>query len=128
MTEQHLNDPVTLYVTVPNKEEGIRIGHVLVKSNLVACANVMDNVTSVFSWQGEIQEEAEQYYSQKHGRVWSKMPPPSLSQSMNTNAVCSGAADHRRQRRIHRLDKKGNTASNGLTNTDLFDNHTCRFG
>jgi periplasmic divalent cation tolerance protein len=59
MTEQHLNDPVTLYVTVPNKEEGIRIGHVLVKSNLVACANVMDNVTSVFSWQGEIQEEAE---------------------------------------------------------------------
>lgn len=59
MTEQQPDDPVTLYVTVPSKEEGIRIGHVLVKANLAACANVMDNVTSVFSWQGETQEESE---------------------------------------------------------------------
>ncbi len=59
MTDQQPDEPVTLYVTVPNKEEGIRIGHVLTKARLAACANVMDNVTSVFSWQGEIQEEAE---------------------------------------------------------------------
>lgn len=59
MTDQQPDEPVTLYVTVPNKEEGIRIGHVLIKASLAACANVMDNVTSVFSWQGEIQEEAE---------------------------------------------------------------------
>jgi len=59
MPEQHANESVTLYVTVPNKEEGIRIGHALVKAKLAACTNVMDNVTSVFSWQGEIQQESE---------------------------------------------------------------------
>ena len=59
MTEQQSDDPVTLYVTVPSKEEGIRIGHVLVKESLAACANVMDNVTSVFAWQGETQEASE---------------------------------------------------------------------
>lgn len=59
MPEQSTNEPVTLYVTVPNKEEGVRIGHALVKAKLAACANVMDNVTSVFSWQGEIQKESE---------------------------------------------------------------------
>lgn len=59
MPEQRANDAVTLYVTVPNKEEGIRLGHVLVEAKLAACANVMDNVTSVFSWQGETQQESE---------------------------------------------------------------------
>ena len=57
--QQAENNAVTLYVTIPNKEEGIRIGHILVKANLVACANVMDNVTSIFSWQGQTQEESE---------------------------------------------------------------------
>ncbi len=59
MPAQQANEPVTLYVTVPNKEEGIRIGHLLVEARLAACANVLDNATSVFSWQGEIQQESE---------------------------------------------------------------------
>lgn len=59
MPEQHTKDAVTLYVTVQNKEEGIRIGRALVEAKLAACANVMDNVTSVFSWQGDLQQETE---------------------------------------------------------------------
>ena len=59
MPKQPANEAVTLYVTVQNKEEGIRIGHALVVAKLAACANVMDNVTSVFSWQGETQQETE---------------------------------------------------------------------
>lgn len=59
MSEQFTNDAVTLYVTVPNKEEGIRISHALIEAKLAACANVMDNVTSLFSWQGETQQETE---------------------------------------------------------------------
>lgn len=70
MTERHPDDPVTLYVTVPNKAAGIRIGHALVKAKLAACANVMDNVTSVFSWQGEIQEETEAIlFAKTQGRL-----------------------------------------------------------
>jgi len=52
-------DPVVLYITVANKEEGLRIGRALVEENLCACANVMDGLTSIYRWEGEIQEGGE---------------------------------------------------------------------
>lgn len=52
-------EPVVLYITVPNREEGLRIGRALVEEKLVACANVIDGLTSIFRWEGAVQEEAE---------------------------------------------------------------------
>ena len=52
-------DPVILYITVSDREEGLRIGRALVEENLCACANVSENVTSVFRWEDEIQEASE---------------------------------------------------------------------
>lgn len=52
-------DPVILYITVPNREEGISIGRALVDENLAACANVIDGLTSIFRWEGAVQEEGE---------------------------------------------------------------------
>lgn len=52
-------DPVVLYITVPNREEGLRIGRALVEEKLAACANVIDGLTSIFRWEGAVQEEAE---------------------------------------------------------------------
>ena len=52
-------DPVILYITVNDREEGLRIGRALVEENLCACANVSENVTSVFRWEDEIQEASE---------------------------------------------------------------------
>lgn len=52
-------DPVVLYITVPNREEGLRIGRALVEENLCACANVIDGLTSIFRWEGVVQEEGE---------------------------------------------------------------------
>ncbi len=52
-------DPVVLYITVANREEGLRIGRALVEENLCACANVIDGLTSIFRWEGVVQEEAE---------------------------------------------------------------------
>ncbi|MEQ8321662.1 MAG: divalent-cation tolerance protein CutA [Rhodospirillales bacterium] len=52
-------DPVVLYITVPTREEGIAIGRVLVDENLAACANVIDGLTSIFRWEGTVQEEGE---------------------------------------------------------------------
>lgn len=52
-------EPVVLYITVSDREEGLRIGRALVEENLCACANVSENVTSIFRWEGEIQETTE---------------------------------------------------------------------
>ena len=52
-------DPVVLYITVPNREEGLRIGRALVEEKLAACANVIDGLTSIFRWEWAVQEESE---------------------------------------------------------------------
>ena len=52
-------EPVVLYITVPNREEGLRIGRALVEEKLAACANVIDGLTSIFRWEGAVQEESE---------------------------------------------------------------------
>ena len=59
MTERQDDDPVTLYVSVKDREEGIRIGNVLIDGKLAACANIMDGVTSIFLWEGKTQQESE---------------------------------------------------------------------
>lgn len=52
-------DPVILYITVPTREEGLAIGRALIEENLCACANVIDGLTSIFRWEGAVQEESE---------------------------------------------------------------------
>lgn len=46
-------------VTVPNIEEGLKIARNLVKSKLVACVNIIKNITSIYRWKGEIEEDSE---------------------------------------------------------------------
>lgn len=51
--------PCMIYVTAPDRDEALRIGRTLVEERLAACANVVDGVTSVYWWEGEVQEDAE---------------------------------------------------------------------
>lgn len=59
MADTDHTNAVTLYVTVGDKEEGIRIGRAMVEAKLAACANVIDGITSIFSWENQIQDESE---------------------------------------------------------------------
>lgn len=47
------------YVTVPNLEEGKKIGKSLVENKLAACVNIVDKVHSIYEWQGKIEEDTE---------------------------------------------------------------------
>ncbi|WP_321391946.1 divalent-cation tolerance protein CutA [Emcibacter sp.] len=49
----------TIYVTCKDREEALAISRRLVAEKLVACANILDGMTSVYVWQGEICEETE---------------------------------------------------------------------
>lgn len=48
-----------IYVTTSSREEALRIGRAVVADRLAACANVLPGITSVYRWQGEVQEEGE---------------------------------------------------------------------
>lgn len=49
----------SVYITVPTKEEALDISRKLVSLKLAACVNIIDNVTSVYNWDGKMQEDAE---------------------------------------------------------------------
>lgn len=52
-------DIVLLYITCANRDEALSLAHALVGERLVACANITDNVTSIYRWQGEIERSTE---------------------------------------------------------------------
>ncbi|XP_015121733.1 protein CutA homolog [Diachasma alloeum] len=47
------------YVTVPSNEIAKKLAHGIVKSKLAACVNIIPQVTSVYEWKDEINEESE---------------------------------------------------------------------
>ena len=46
-------------MTASKKEEAVKIVRSLLEERLIACANIMDSVSSFFWWQGKIEEEKE---------------------------------------------------------------------
>ncbi len=46
-------------MTAPNKEEAEKIVRTLLEERLIACGNILDSVSSLFWWQGKIEEEKE---------------------------------------------------------------------
>ena len=54
MTTIHL-----IYITTGDKIEARQIGKVLVESRLAACVNIIDHMSSLYRWEGKIQEDQE---------------------------------------------------------------------
>lgn len=45
--------------TAPDTEQAARIGRALVEERLIACASLVPGLTSIYRWQGEVQQEGE---------------------------------------------------------------------
>jgi periplasmic divalent cation tolerance protein len=48
-----------IYVTAANLEEAKSIGQKLVGERLVACVNILPHMTSIYRWQGKVEEAEE---------------------------------------------------------------------
>ncbi len=48
-----------IYCTTPNKESAIQIAEHLVNKKLIACCNIIDNITSIYQWKNEVLNESE---------------------------------------------------------------------
>ena len=50
---------MTVLMTAPDRETGRSVAARLVEERLAACGNVLEGVTSVFWWEGAVQDEPE---------------------------------------------------------------------
>ncbi|HYW35560.1 MAG TPA: divalent-cation tolerance protein CutA [Balneolaceae bacterium] len=48
-----------VYITTKDKKEARKIGKTLVEERLTACVNIIDNMESIYRWNGEVQEANE---------------------------------------------------------------------
>jgi periplasmic divalent cation tolerance protein len=48
-----------IYMTAGSREEARKIGKELVISRLAACVNILDNMNSLYMWQGKVQDDSE---------------------------------------------------------------------
>lgn len=49
-----MTDVSIVLVTVGNEEEARRIGRTLVEEQLIACANIVPRIHSIYRWKGEV--------------------------------------------------------------------------
>ncbi|MEM8744984.1 MAG: divalent-cation tolerance protein CutA [Pseudomonadota bacterium] len=52
-------DLVVVYTTFETIDQAKELGHVLLKSRLAACMNIVPAMTSIYEWEGEVHETAE---------------------------------------------------------------------
>lgn len=52
-------DSCLIYMTAGSPEEARRIGHALVTEQLAACVNLINEMTSIYRWQGQIRRDTE---------------------------------------------------------------------
>lgn len=50
---------ILVYVTAGSKDEALTIARAAVEERLAACANVLSPITSIYWWEGKVQEEGE---------------------------------------------------------------------
>lgn len=50
---------VIVYVTTSDIEEAGKIGEIIVRERLAACANILDNIMSIYWWKGKIEKDNE---------------------------------------------------------------------
>jgi periplasmic divalent cation tolerance protein len=48
-----------IYVTAGSRDEALTLGHALVNEKLAACATVLGEATSIYRWQGKVDEAQE---------------------------------------------------------------------
>ena len=54
-----MTDLCTVYVTYPNEDTALSISKLLVQQKLVACANILPEIISLYEWKGEVVHETE---------------------------------------------------------------------
>jgi periplasmic divalent cation tolerance protein len=50
---------IVVYITAPNEEDAAKIAKIIVEEKLAACVNIVKGIRSIYSWQGNIEDDPE---------------------------------------------------------------------
>ena len=56
MAEQEL---IFVYITCKDEDQATKLAELALEAKLIACANVLPKIKSIYTWQGKIESEAE---------------------------------------------------------------------
>lgn len=59
MSEPMTDEAIVVYITAPNEEEAANIAQALVRSRIAACVNIVEDIRSIYSWQGKVEDDSE---------------------------------------------------------------------
>jgi periplasmic divalent cation tolerance protein len=54
-----MTDALVVLITSPNEEHAAQLARTLVGERLLACANLVPRIRSIYAWQGQVHDEAE---------------------------------------------------------------------
>jgi periplasmic divalent cation tolerance protein len=54
-----MTDAVVVLMTAPSEEVAVAVARKLVEERLLACANLVPRIRSIYRWEGQIHDEAE---------------------------------------------------------------------
>lgn len=58
-TDGYDNAAVLVYTTFPSEDDAKKAARTLVEAGLAACANIFPQMTAVYRWEGQLQEDGE---------------------------------------------------------------------
>ncbi len=69
MTNSSDTNAIIVFITAPNESDATVIARALVEARLAACVNIVNNVRSIFTWEGNIEDDSEVLMTVKTRRV-----------------------------------------------------------
>ncbi len=54
-----MKDCIAVFITTSNQKEAEKIAHLLVEKRLAACVSIVGGMTSIYHWQGKIEQSEE---------------------------------------------------------------------
>lgn len=59
MTDHLQPEEIVTFITAPSEDEAVKIARSLVEARLAACANIVRNIRSIYTWQGKVEDDTE---------------------------------------------------------------------
>ena len=57
--QNQVREEIVIFITAPNEDEAATIARSLIDARLAACVNIVKNIRSVYTWQGNVEDDSE---------------------------------------------------------------------